>query len=473
MALTYSKYLHISHRTLVAKGVYNGALDQDYKLHVDPLLLKTCNVPEFERAYDEFIGYFNRFVTLAPFVKSHTLSDRFYKQMYEYFRFPELANTGLGYSEGSTQGRGINGDLSLQLVDSAIEIINAGFKDPAVFALLPLFEENIGADRISDMTIAILYERFIKYTHRIAKELQVKTFGFKYNGVLYGLPAYKRRPIVFIPVSIITDLPIARDYDDIDRVCNYNRQLKARIAKQIGLSWDQYSRMKKSQWKELFLSHPSLFHEAIETYKHLVGVPYDFNSDFKDKYFFARLAQVVEDQPLELLAFLTDSPTCIFDIIRAILIQFKSLVENNYMWKVFHRKGRTPDETDWQLYLYSIADTYIKAANVDIDLTRENNSGVGAIDFKFAKGRKGKTIVEIKRASNENLLHGYVSQLPTYMQAESAEFGLFMIIREDEKCDAAIQSVFDRKAQMEKEGAINLPEIIVVDASPKASASKS
>ena len=47
MAITYSTYLKISHKTLMAKGVYDAALDQDYELHIDPLLLKTTGVPEF------------------------------------------------------------------------------------------------------------------------------------------------------------------------------------------------------------------------------------------------------------------------------------------------------------------------------------------------------------------------------------------------------------------------------------------
>ena len=143
------------------------------------------------------------------------------------------------------------------------------------------------------------------------------------------------------------------------------------------------------------------------------------------------------------------------------------------MWRVFSRKGRTPDETDWQYYLLTVADTYIKAAKVDIDVNRESNPGVGALDFKFSRGAKGKTVVEIKRSSNQDLLHGYVTQLPNYMRAETAEFGLFMIIRENEKYDAAIQNVFDKKVQMENNGALNLPEIVVVDACPKATASKS
>lgn len=471
MALAYSTYLKISHDALIAKGVYNAALDQDYALHVDPLLLKESEIPEFKGTYDKFIGYFNQFVTLAPFVKVRNVSDPFYRQMFNAFRFPERANTGLGYSKESTHGRGINDTLSAQLTNTAIEIIKAGLKDPAVFALLPLFEDNIGADRISDMTIHILYEHFLRYTNRIASELCVETRKIEHNKSLYCLPVYKRRPIIFIPMSILTDLPIARDYDEIDSVCNYNSKLKKEIAKEIGLSWSQCSRMKKNDWKRLLLTDTRLFSDAIDNYKRLEGVPYDFNEDEKDKYRDARLADLAINQPLELSQLLTNSPSSIFDISRAIINQFKSLVENNYMWKIFNRKGREPDETDWQLYLYSIADTYIKAANIDIDVNRENNTGVGAIDFKFSRGRKGKTIVEVKRSGNVNLLQGYVTQLPTYMRSEVAEYGMYVIIKEDDMDEERIRSVYEACDVMKLKGEY-APEIVLIDAHVKSTASK-
>ena len=173
MALTYSEYLQVSHEALLDEGVFDGSLDEDSLLHVDPLLLKKCSIEEFQGAYDEFIDYFNRFIDLVPLVKAHQMSDRAYRAIYKNFVFNERANTGLGYSSHGTHGRGISGTLSIQLSDSAIEIIKAGFKNPKIFALLPLFEDNIGADRISDMAIAILIGRFARYTQRVSKELGI------------------------------------------------------------------------------------------------------------------------------------------------------------------------------------------------------------------------------------------------------------------------------------------------------------
>ena len=298
MALLYSEYLHICHDTLTNKGVYDGALDQDYMLHIDPLLLKTCQVPEFKGAYEEFLSYFNRFITLVPFVKQLSATDRFYKKIYESFQFPELPNTGLGYSTQNTHGNGISGRIAKQLAESIIEIVNAGFQDTEIFAIMPLFEENIGADRISDMTISILYDRFIDYTKRISKELSLSVSGFKYKESVIALPSYKKRPIIFIPTSILTDLPHALDYDDVGRVCDYNRNLRIRIGTQIGLTLKEAASLKKAELKKLLLENPVCMSEAIQAYKRFVGVSYDFYEDKKDKYLDARLASVPQQYPL-------------------------------------------------------------------------------------------------------------------------------------------------------------------------------
>ena len=48
MANHYSTYFNITHEDLVNRGVYNAFLDKDSLLHIDPLLLKDCTIPEFK-----------------------------------------------------------------------------------------------------------------------------------------------------------------------------------------------------------------------------------------------------------------------------------------------------------------------------------------------------------------------------------------------------------------------------------------
>lgn len=51
MAIHYSQYFNLLHQDFVSKGVYNAFLDKDSLLHVDPLLLKGCLIPEFKESY--------------------------------------------------------------------------------------------------------------------------------------------------------------------------------------------------------------------------------------------------------------------------------------------------------------------------------------------------------------------------------------------------------------------------------------
>lgn len=474
MSLHYSKYYKVPHRLFFQKGVFDGMLDVDSHLHIDPLLLKNCNVPEFVGAYDEFLDYFNKFLHLVPHVKVNNNTDRFYRQIVNRFTFKEISNTGLGFSKTNTNGRGISGALSQQLADTAIDIISAGYKDSEVFLLMPIFEDNISMDRISDMTISILIRRIVKYTARMAAELGVKTTKFtsESSDEPVMLPVYNRKPVLFLPTAILANIPIATSYEDIDSVVNYATRLKRRVAEAIGVSWNQYRYYKKNDWKKAIFNNPKGYREAIGYFKGLKAKSYDFSDDKNDEYLYARLQDMVNDLPLDIMQhFKGDYPQGVYQVACAIIAQFKKLVEDNYMWKIFHRKDRKPDETDWQYYLLTVADTYIKASEADVDVTRENNPGPGLLDFKFTQGSKGKTVVEIKRSSNHELLHGYVSQLPDYYNAESAEYGIFIIIKESEEDSGRIASAFEQKMAMETKGKQTFP-IIVVDAVPKSSASK-
>ena len=152
----YSTYFGIKHSAFVDAGVFDGQIGQDVNMHINPLLLRNCKEPEFKNAYAEFLNYFNQIIVLAKRVEEISSNDRCFRQILRLFQFKETHNSGLGYSAYGTHGTGISGMLSRQLAQNAVEIVRIGIEDPAIFTLLPIFEEGIGADRISDMTITIL-----------------------------------------------------------------------------------------------------------------------------------------------------------------------------------------------------------------------------------------------------------------------------------------------------------------------------
>lgn len=471
MALTYSRFFKVKHKDFLQKGVYNAFLDQDSLLHIDPLLLKGSEIPEFKNAYTEFFDYFKLFIPLVKASKADNLQDNFFKKMVNRFTFKEIPNTGLGFSKGNARGRGISGALSIQLAHSAYAIINAGLEDPEIFGLMQLIEDNMAADRISDMTIAILQKRFLEYTQRIAMEMRLTTHPYIFEyGVVYQIPFYKGKPIHFIPESFLANLPVARDFEDIDSVCNYNNRLKRKIAELIGVNWAEYKNYKKSDWKNLIVGNKDCYEAAIIFYKSLNAVSYDFIADNKNQYRDVLLQELLDEIPFQQPTEYADEEDKVYKLTLAMCHQFKHLVEHNRLSELFYRNNRTPDETDWQLLLYTVADTYKIAGNLDLAITREDNPGVGEIDFHITKGSKANTVIEIKCSTNENLVHGYRTQLPAYMKAERAQSGIFMVIMEKDNIDEIKRKIGEVQKDMEDKGEY-LPEIVYINGQRQYSAS--
>lgn len=467
----YNEYLNISHKALISKGVYNGYLNKDSMLHIDPLLLKECSIPEFKNAYKDFLSYFKSFIVLVKHVKKPCDLDYFFKEIIKRFTFKEIPNTGLGYSKKRSGGNGISGNLSLQLALTAYEIIKAGMEDPEIFCLMQLFEDNIGPDRISDMTIAIIQTHFLRYTHRVSGELNIATKKFHFQGADYYVPFYKGKPILFIPMCLLADLPIAHNYEDIENVCQYNQELKRRVAQIIGLTWNDYHKFKKSDWRNLIISNVACYKSAISFYKGLKGISYDFQNDEKEQYQDILIEDYFKKYPIEFTTHDGDSIEKKIDAFtQLICIQFKHLVEDNRLSELFFRKNRNPDEKDWQLLFYTVADTYRKAAKVDIAITREDNPGVGQIDFHISKGTRVNTIIEIKRSGNKDLYHGYRTQLAAYVRAERATSAVFMVIIEDDSYEQINQRLIEIQEDMKANGEY-VPKIVYINGKRQCSAS--
>lgn len=276
----FSDIFNISDDEFLAKGVFNARIDADSNLHIDPSLLKACHIPEFVGAYDEFRDYFVKVFLLLPFARTST---RVYQNIVDRLTFKEIANTCLGYSVDGTKGKGIGDSLAEKITKSVIEIFEIGIDNPVVIEMLPFFEDNIGPDRISDMTTKIIAERLLKYTNRVCQELSIKQLhNLKYHGITYAVPTYDNKPLVFVPNSILCDLPMARDWDDIDGVCHYNRAFRMRISNLIGERVTEVYRMPKRDIKKYLMQHPDVFNSFVKDWEKKEHVAYDMIMDRKN-----------------------------------------------------------------------------------------------------------------------------------------------------------------------------------------------
>ena len=79
------------------------------------------------------------------------------------------------------------------------------------------------------MIISILRKNFLSYTQRVCSELSINSFAYEFDNETYKVPFYNNKPIYFIPESFLTELKVAKDWSEIDDVCDYNKKIKETI----------------------------------------------------------------------------------------------------------------------------------------------------------------------------------------------------------------------------------------------------
>lgn len=142
---------------------------------------------------------------------------------------------------------------------------------------------------------------------------------------------------------------------------------------------------------------------------------------------------------------------------------FKNYVENQDGWRVFNKgdgKGLS-SEQDVQLFFGLL----LQVSRFDVN--REVNNGRGPVDFKISMGLD-KTLIEFKLAKSSSLKRNMENQVEVYKKANGTDSAVFVVIaysaKEVEKTENAARDLgLNRPDSM---------EVVIIDASPKESASK-
>lgn len=160
-------------------------------------------------------------------------------------------------------------------------------------------------------------------------------------------------------------------------------------------------------------------------------------------------------------------PSEIIRVVADTIALFKRHVESGNLWEELWVSGKPKKERASQLIYYAIADAFCKAN--DLDISPEANMGGGPIDFKFSTGYQARVLVEMKR-SGGTVEHGYEKQLEFYKTASQTDFGVFVIIDYGDLGNKLRKIRKIREERLKRDERAS--EIVVIDATPKASASK-
>lgn len=464
MPISFTDKFKIKKELLKKSKTFDPIIDLDTKFFIDPALIELCDEPEFLNANEKIANFFSSIILLIKHCK--TKNDMFWKRADKMLSFKEIRGTCLGYSNESTDGNAIGPKLRKDILNTTKELVNAGADAPELFELLGVFQERVGCDRISDLITFILRENIFKYTHRVVESLDIKTTPYTFEKQSYRLVInpYNRNPLLLLPEIILSPLPIAKTFEDIDYVCTENQRVRDEINKYVDIN--DSKKFTKSDIRTMMVLNKDFRDALLSAYKSAPREAFDFYKSQSGEYvWYSASQEFVEKFPLQ-LSKVVNTVNDVENITKSICAQFKKLVENNGLNKLLYDGKKPKHEPAAQLLFLGIADTYCKAN--DIDLSPETNKGRGPIDFKLSRGYTKKVLVEVKLSSSNQLEHGFDKQLPIYMAQEETQRAIYLII--DNGHPKKVEN-FIKKYNKLDANIKNKIKYIVVDGTLKPSAS--
>ncbi len=207
----------------------------DVPLGIDPFLLFKSRDPEFQHLHNILLRLFEEGLEAMRNGKSSTASH--------LFRFPEVPEIGLGYTQKGKRGSGLGSFLSeliLETLRNSPAMLERGVRH---IEELQLVSVGIGPDRVSDMTASIIKGFLIEYTQKQCSIWGIPmTAGVPISHVFdatqsewmdgyFDLPLspHDNAPILLVPRRIVRVLPWI-NYDDFVKL-EFAAYLRAKTVK--------------------------------------------------------------------------------------------------------------------------------------------------------------------------------------------------------------------------------------------------
>lgn len=439
-------------------GVFDAKIDGDSAFFINIKKLRFTHIPDFKDSYGKINKYFENIGILLGASKSK--GDRAYREAFRRFNFPEVNGINLGYSSGKS-GSGFGIALRRKIIADAKDIIDSGTTRPEIFELIGLFEENVGPDRISDMIARIIAHDIIAYSQRIYTELGITEENFPDYSFKKGivLNRYKRNiPLLLLPTELLHELPIARCWDDIDRVCNENEAIRKEINELVGSNWrDLTSSGKKKYLREWVFMNPKRLKNILDSYDSFTVDDLDLLLD----------ADYLGDVLLNKYHIAFDGADDSFEATKEILENYRHWLEDCGGANLIQEYDSRKREKAVQKTIHAIAIVYCNLYNWDF--SPEIDSGRGPLDFKLSRGAD-KTVIEVKLSSNQQCVHGLEYQIEEYAKAEKTDKKVFVLVNLGNN-DKRVKDVVDKHTEMINCG-LSPAEMIILNGQKKDSASK-
>jgi hypothetical protein len=405
-------------------------MNVDLRLFVDPLLLPRSKAPEMQAgAAPRIQKFFEEIIELLA--ASTAPGDIAWRAARQRMRFHEVSGTCLGYGAATIRGSGMGSGKAEKILGTAKEMVDLGLRDPDLFLLLPLLEEKIGSDLVSDMMTNIIQEDLAKFTARVLRNTTVPTEEFRIGRGIWRLPRnpclLKRTPVLLVPSDVVAELPVALSREDVKWVVEHNEELRDRVNQHISGIWRSRALRDKRELRASALASLDALTALLEVVRTSPHLAYDLKKDRLGLLVWRRVLETVATQyPLKLESPASPDAGAVFSVAQAIIKQFAHLIEDREQWRLLWDGTKPHHEHVAQMLFFAVAESYCKANNLDI--TPEADTGTGAVDFKVSSGHAARVLVEIKLSRNTKLVAGYTKQLEIYKRAECTDCAAYVVV---------------------------------------------
>ena len=446
-------------------------LNADTKLFIDPLLLRSSKNGHVQQDALQLLKQrFGNIIRLGLASKEPT--DAAWKAAHRLLDLEERKETCLGFGGSSVSGSSRPERVKSAILRTTLQVISLGIDDPEIISLMGFLENDVGPDTISDLTTNAIFPALEKITADVCQRYGILRQQFFIEGQPVNLPTNPfsngRYGIALVPRDILRELPIASDWSDVSRVAFENKLIRDRVNLLIADFAKATISEKKRVLKTAALQSAEAF---LDMFDGLLSVPdkaYSSEQDQAGIYAFRQaLREVASQYPHKIDRPKGYSKQELKRVVDDIVDQFKKLIERNDISDLLWHGGQPRNEKAAQLVFFAVADAYCKANNIDI--SPETDSGGGPVDFKFSTGYDGRYLVELK-LSTGRVVHGYKTQIAVYREASEKCDATFLVVSVG-KIGKKLTTIRAHQRRTREDGA-QAPEIVVVDATKKASASK-
>jgi hypothetical protein len=481
LKLYFSDYFEFPKGDLDKYGAFDISLVADLPLFIDPFLLFQSKKPEYQALHLDIIHYLEylRDLSISQTINLGRLQSLFY--------FSEVKQTYLGFTYIGNKGHGLGHDFARALNANLSNIFSSFGKEIITRGIhlekLCLISKGVGRDMISDFVTNLIKEYLLSYTQEFAKaniqdkfKAQFNIRRVKFNRQLgiwttgtFTLPVFRNDYVILTPKDMLTrhENWISR----ADYLTDFFTIVEASSSEQLRADLNSYliQVLSKKPTREEIQG-------AIEGFTRLHPELIDYfiraKEDNGDKavqrsaIYVAESEQLFREQFGSLAQYLWNNTLFYQTGLKTKTETYKRImflkdsIENQGCWKIFYNKNK-PVTREEDIHILFRLVWY----GTILDVSHEVNNGVGPVDFKISYGQKDKTLVEFKLAKNTHLRTQLQTQLELYKKASGAEYGYKVIIYFTGKELAHVKEIL-KDLQME-----NDPNIILIDARPKVSAS--